>query len=117
MIEIKSNLFNITDNINTSHIIKGKYENNKITYKEENIDVTILINDNKIHMTREANTYKLDMIFSMDESKSTYLLKEENLSFDIDITTKSISILKNMLKINYVVDCEYEFTLKYDVKE
>ena len=117
MIEIKSSLFNITDNIDTSYNTKGFYENNKITYKENDIDVTILINDNKIHMTRETNAYKLDMIFSNDESKSTYFLKEENLSFDIDITTKSLSILKNKIKINYIVDCEYEFTLKYDVKE
>jgi hypothetical protein len=47
---------------------------------------------------------------------SSYYLKENNLALDINIHTKSLTITKNMIIINYLVlDSNTEYIYKVEV--
>ena len=116
-INIKSELKNCTEN--TIHKINttGDFSDNKIIYKDENTLVTIFINDNKIEIERDNSDYKLNMIFNSNKSYYTINLKEDDLKFDLDIELKNLYIYMNKVEITYKSDCEYLFTLEYNLKE
>lgn len=116
-INIKSELKNCTEG--TIHKINttGNFIDNKIIYKDENTIVTIFINDNKIEIERDNSDYKLNMIFDSNKSYYTINLKENNLKFDLDIELKNLDIYMNKIEITYKSDCEYLFTLEYNLKE
>lgn len=116
-INIKSELKNCTES--TIHKINttGDFIDNKIIYKDENTLVTIFINDNKIEIERDNSDYKLNMIFDSNKSYYTINLKENDLKFDLDIELKNLYIYMNKVEINYKSDCEYLFTLEYNLKE
>ena len=63
----------------------GILQDNKIIYKEDNVDVTILIFDNKIRLSRVSEQYELNMEFIKDEEvPGNYIIENIN----IDLKTK-----------------------------
>lgn len=116
-ISIKSIIKNITEDEEVKVNCTGYKENNRIIYKDNDIDVTILINTNKIGIVRENDIYKLNLNFELNNSYSTYELKENNLKFDLDIVLKELNIENNKIEIKYNLDCEYLYRLEYNIKE
>ena len=89
----------------------GIKDNNKIEYKENEIDVTIKILKNKILLYRESKTEKIKLEFINNKESVSYI-KSKDIKIPIDILTKEIRILENKIYIKYYINNE-EF--EYDI--
>lgn len=80
----------------------------EIKYNENNVIVKLSILDNKIIMIRENNEYRLQLIFENNGKKNlgNYLLKTNNMTFDLEILTKDLNINKNNIHIIYELNDE-----------
>lgn len=116
-INIKGYLKDITNNqtykINTTAI----KNNNQISYyldKEKYI--LKIISSTKLILNRTNNEIDSTLYFELNKVlATTYTLKENNLSIDIDIRTNKIEINKQFIKISYTVidsNNEYEYYIE-----
>ena len=64
--------------------------------------------------TRETNEYKFNL--DIKERKSTYLLKERNMSFDIDVEKIEYKKEKNTIILEYKISSDEE-TFKIEINE
>ena len=72
-----------------------------------------IILPNKLILVRENNEIINTMYFEQNKSISAiYTLKMNNINLDIDITTLSLEIKNNYIKVKYLVkdsEIEYEY--------
>ncbi len=123
-IKVKGYLKDIDEGIITNIDTFGIKNKNKITYNEETVTNTILQEDNKIILIRENDEFKNILIFDLNkETISEYLLKENNLTIELNIKTNLVEIEDNNIKVRYLVidsDNEYEYSIemsdKYEYK-
>lgn len=123
-IKVKGYLKDIDEGIITNINTFGIKNKNKITYNEETVTNTILQEDNKIILIRENDEFKNILIFDLNkETISEYLLKENNLTIELNIKTNLVEIEDNNIKVRYLVidsDNEYEYSIemsdKYEYK-
>ena len=102
-ISLNATLVSNFEKLNTKVI--GIKSNNKITYKENNITVTILICDNRIEMNRVCNDYKIKLIF--EKGKNTISKYEDtslNKIYDLNTNTANIEIDKKRINIKYSLE-------------
>ena len=82
--------------------ISGVKTKNKIIYKEGNINVTILIFDNKIEMYRTSDKYKFNLVFdTLNDTISTYNVFDISRIIYLKTNTKKLSISDNEIIIEY----------------
>ncbi len=103
--------------IYNDHKFIGIKTSNEIKYKENDVMVTIKINENQIEIQRRNNEYKLDLIFI--ENKETTCLYELNKygTIKLELFTKKI-ICDNHISIEYYINKQdelYKFDLYYEV--
>lgn len=116
----KINLKNNVDDSNNCIDFKGILNNNHLSYKENDILVTIDILDNKIVMKRVTKDYEL--ILSLEENKITknkYNIKNIG-NFIIEIKTLKLYIDNNYINIEYlVIDSNetFDYEIKYELLE
>ena len=123
-IKVKGYLKDIDEGIITNIDTFGIKNKNKITYNEETVTNTILQEDNKLILIRENDEFKNILIFDLNkETISEYLLKENNLTIELNIKTSLVEIEDNYIKVRYLVidsDNEYEYSIemsdKYEYK-
>ena len=123
-IKIKGFLKDIDEGTITNIDTFGIKNKNKITYNEETVTNTILQEDNKIILIRENDEFKNILIFDLNkETISEYLLKENDLTIELNIKTNLVEIDNNYIKVRYLVidsDNEYEYNIemsdKYEYK-
>ena len=123
-IKVKGYLKDIDEGIITNIDTFGIKNKNKITYNEETVTNTILQEDNKLILIRENNEFKNILIFDLNkETISEYLLKENDLTIELNIKTNLVEIEDNYIKVRYLVidsDNEYEYNIemsdKYEYK-
>lgn len=123
-IKVKGYLKDIDEGIITNIDTFGIKNKNKITYNEETVTNTILQEDNKIILIRENDEFKNILIFDLNkETISEYLLKENDLTIELNIKTSLVEIEDNYIKVRYLVidsDNEYEYSIemsdKYEYK-
>lgn len=123
-IKVKGYLKDIDEGIITNIDTFGIKNKNKITYNEETVTNTILQEDNKIILIRENDEFKNILIFDLNkETISEYLLKENDLTIELNIKTNLVEIEDNNIKVRYLVidsDNEYEYSIemsdKYEYK-
>ena len=80
--------------------------------------------DNKLILIRENDEFKNVLIFNFNkETVSEYLLKENDLTIELNIKTNLVEIEDNYIKVRYLVidsDNEYEYSIemsdKYEYK-
>lgn len=107
---------------NNTHFC-GIKVNNKISYHEDKIMVTILIDDNKIIMKRTSSDYKIVLQFEANKKTiGQYFLNNENLWLPLDIFTDTILFGDSSLQINYSLiqdnnPTKFFFRIKYEVVE
>ena len=79
---------------------------NRLSYVYDNYKYTLIIESNeKAILIRENNEIKSIINFTKNKTKqSNYILKNENITLDIDITTLVIEIDNNAIKIDYLVN-------------
>ena len=123
-IKVKGYLRDIDEGTITDIDTFGIKNKNKITYNEETVTNTILQEDNKLILIRENNEFKNILIFDLNkETISEYLLKENDLTIELNIKTNLVEIEDNYIKVRYLVidsDNEYEYSIemsdKYEYK-
>ncbi|MDO4963585.1 MAG: DUF1934 family protein [bacterium] len=113
-IKLKSTIISNNDK-NTIETL-GIKSKNKITYKENNIFVTILIYNNKIKMKRYCDEYKIEFLFELNKkTKSLYTLNSILKTFNLNTYTKKIDINNNLIKIDYLIeDDEFSYVLEME---
>ena len=102
-IKIYSLLSN-SDNENTTIEALADFdrEKNIIKYKEEDLQVTIQILDNKVLIERKNEEYDLNLFFSQNEKVTCkYQVDFIGLNLEIEIYTKILEIEENRIYINY----------------
>ena len=102
-INLKANLVSPDEilNIDTS----GIKTSNKIVYKENNITVTILIQNNRIEMNRTCNEYKINLVFENNKKTiSTYQVFGMPKTFDLETKTKKLIIKENLIELEYELE-------------
>lgn len=123
-IRIKGFLKDIDEGTITNIDTFGIKNKNKITYNEETVTNTILQEDDKLILIRENDEFKNILIFDLNkETISEYLLKENDLTIELNIKTNLVEINDNYIKVRYLVidsDNEYEYNIemsdKYEYK-
>lgn len=103
--------------------IKGIKTNDKIVYKENDIDVTILLDNNKIEMKRRTGDYIIELMFLDGKATSgNYHLIEYKNSINLNIETLSSSNQDNKIILDYNLSMAEEFighftfSLEFEVK-
>ena len=102
-INLKANLVSPDEilNIDTS----GIKTSNKIVYKENNITVTILIQNNRIEMNRTCNEYKINFIFEKEkETISKYNVFGMPKEFLLETKTNKLNIYDNKIELEYELE-------------
>jgi len=102
-INLKANLVSPDEILNID--VSGIKTSNKIVYKENNITVTILIQNNRIEMNRTCNEYKINLVF--DEYKKTisnYQVFGMPKTFDLETKTKKLIIKENLIELEYELE-------------
>ena len=123
-IKVKGFLKDIDEGTITNIDTFGIKNKNKITYKEETVTNTILQEEDKLILIRENDEFKNILIFDLNkETISEYLLKENDLTIELNIKTNLVEIEDNYIKVRYLVidsDNEYEYSIemsdKYEYK-
>lgn len=111
---------------NNSIIIDNEYflgikTNNKISYKENNILVTILVLDNKIVMKRVSDEYEITLEFQdQTNTQGKYFANSCNLLLPLNIFTDKILVSDQEIIINYQIKDSQEptnfyFKISYEV--
>lgn len=103
--------------------IKGIKTNDKIVYKENDINVTILLDNNKIEMKRRTDYYIIELMFLDGKATSgNYHLIEYKNSINLNIETLSSSNQDNKIILDYNLSMAEEFighftfSLEFEVK-
>ena len=97
-------------------ITDGLRDKNKITYKENNIIVTILLFNSRIEMNRKASDYEVNLIFNkFEKTISTYTFVGGNKVFELTTNTKEIIINDSFIKIEYELEeNSFSYTLEME---
>lgn len=114
-IKINGYLRNNTENNLISFNEKGIKNKNKISFVFDNVKYSINISDNNVILIRDGNDFTNSFVFSKNDSRSNYYLKEHCYSVDLNIDTKILEISDNKIYIKYVVidtDSEYELMIE-----
>ncbi len=103
--------------------IKGIKTNDKIVYKENDINVTIFVDNNTIEMKRRTGDYIIELIFLNGKvTNGNYHLIEYKNSINLNIETLSSSNQDNKIILDYNLSMAEEFighftfSLEFEVK-
>lgn len=103
--------------------IKGIKTNDKIVYKENDINVTIFLDNNTIEMKRRTGDYIIELIFLDGKvTNGNYHLIEYKNSINLNIETLSSVNQDNKIILDYNLSMAEEFighftfSLEFEVK-
>lgn len=106
----------ITNENNIIQSIEALVNGNIIKYNDNDINVTLKKDNDNIVMIRENNEYRLKFKFNKSKKEiGSYLLKENNILFDLEILTKELIIDENKIYILYELNeeiREFELNIK-----
>ena len=113
-IKLKANLISEDDNLSIS--VNAIRLDNKIIYKENDIQVTLLINNNKIEMMRLALDYQINLIFEKNKNTtSTYKFIGGDKFFKLNTKTEKLKISDNKVEIKYELeDNKFSYTVEME---
>lgn len=120
-VKIKALLENKTDCQKYNVETIGIYDQNRILYQDEEIQMTLLISD-KIHMKRTQKDAVLQIDFAYPlTTDGIYDIKSVNVQFHVKICTKKLVIEEQKIEIEYEMTLENEqpkqfyYQLQYEV--
>lgn len=109
---IKSILKTKENVINTN--VKGIKVDNTVTYFEDDIKTSIIINENEIKIIRDSKEQLIDLTFK-NKGSSGRVMINDNLGVDLDIKTSIMIVEENYIYIKYELNNEvYEYTLRFE---
>lgn len=117
------NLVEDDQKIFTNETFFGMKSGNKISYKENDVIVTILVNNNKIMMKRRSADYEIH--FQFEEKSNTvgkYFINNSDLWLPLDTFTDKIVVDDSSIRVNYQLKLnekpqKFLFEIKYEVIE
>ena len=78
---------------------------NKVIYRENDIQVTLLIENNKIIMKRMSSEYTIELIFDKNNNTlSTYSFIGGNKHFNLNTNTREMIINDTKIEIKYILE-------------
>lgn len=94
----------------------GIYNNDRIVYKEKDINVTILIRDNQIEMIRKCNDYLIHLFFQKDLiTQSEYQLFGGKKVFYLETKTELLEFDDKKIQIDYILeDNKFSYMLEME---
>ena len=114
-IRIKGFLKNVTEKEDAFFDEKGIINKNKISFISDDVKYDIKHSNSDVIMIREGKDFINTFIFKKNKGKSTYTLKDNNYSIDMEIIVNELVINDNFIDIRYIVcdtECEYEYRLE-----
>lgn len=104
------NLKENNESVYDRFFIKGIRTDNKIIFKENDINVTIMFEDNRISMNRSTKDYTIRMKFVNNSSSSgSYYLNDYKESINLNIETLSFINNDNNVYLDYNLFMADEF--------
>ena len=100
-IKLKMSIISDFDNLEIE--TTGIISKNKIIYKENDVVVTILMDDNKIEMNRSTKDYSIELIF-IKISKSISRYKLFNKYINLETFTNKLVKSSNKIKLDYTLE-------------
>ena len=117
----KVNIITKLENVNEKKFFStdcmGLKIDNKIKFFDNNIGITITINDNEIEIDRRCDEYEIVIVASLLETKKgVYKIKGLG-NLDLDVKTKKLEINENGFEVNYlmILDSDNPQEFKYTV--
>lgn len=97
--------------------VKAILKDNKISYKNNGINVSIKLSDDGITLERESDDMKLILKFKENETLTTdYIIKSLDLKIKVCTKTKKIVINDNNFEIEYELFMNNEFSNSFTYK-
>lgn len=120
----KVNIITKLENVNEKKFFStdcmGLKIDNKIKFFDNNISITITINDNEIEIDRKCDEYEIVIVASLLETKKGIYKIKGLGNLDLDVKTKKLEINENGFEVNYlmILDSdnpqEFKYTLTYN---
>lgn len=116
-INIITKLENVNENKFFSTDCMGLKIDNKIKFFDNNIGITITINDNEIEIDRRCDEYEIVIVASLLETKKGIYKIKGLGNLDLDVKTKKLEINENGFEVNYlmILDSDNPQEFKYTV--
>lgn len=97
----------------------GIKSDNKITFKDDDVIVTITTDNNKIMMTRVNKEYELNLEFEEGINRiGKYFLNNDNLWLPIEVFTDKILVSEKSVEVDYYIDkINFNFNISFEVIE
>ena len=114
-VKIKGYLRNITENDILNFNEKGIINKNKISFINNNIKYNIKFSNNEVIMIRDGKDFYNTFVFNKKNSKSTYMIKDNNCVVEMILKTKDLFVNEKNILIRYLIcdtDCEYEYKIE-----
>lgn len=117
-IKIKGYLKNITEKEIFNFEEKGIKTKDKVTFIAKDVKYTLKITNNEVFLLREGKDFINTFIFNKKNSKSNYLLKENNFDIDMEVKTDYIEIKENYIYIEYeIISTSSKYQLKIEMSD
>ena len=117
----KINIITKLENVNEKKFFStdcmGLKIDNKIKFFDNNIGITITINDNEIEIDRRCDEYEIVIVASLLETKKGIYKIKGLGNLDLDVKTKKLEINENGFEVNYlmILDSDKPKEIKYTV--
>lgn len=97
--------------------VMGIKNGNKITFKDDEVIVTITTDNNKIMMKRVNKEYELNLEFAEGINKTgKYFLNNANLWLPIEVFTDKILVSEKSVEVDYYIDkINFNFKISFEV--
>lgn len=97
----------------------GIKSGDKITFKDDEVIVTIIIDNNKIMMKRVNKEYELNLEFEEEiNTTGKYFLNNDNLWLPIEVFTDKILVSEKSVEVDYYIDkINFNFKISFEVIE
>ena len=114
-VRVKGCLKNITEKESLFFDEKGISNKNKINFISDNVKYNIKYSNSEVILIREGEDFVNTFIFHNNKGTSTYTLKDNNYTIDMNIIVNKMVIEDTFIDIRYMIvdtDCEYEYTIE-----
>ncbi|MDD6388460.1 MAG: hypothetical protein PUA68_05295 [Bacilli bacterium] len=117
----KINIITKLENVNEKKFFStdcmGLKIDNKIKFFDNNIGITITINDNEIVIDRRCDEYEIVIVASLLETKKGIYKIKGLGNLDLEVKTKKLEINDNGFEVNYlmILDSDNPQEFKYTV--
>ena len=117
----KINIITKLENVNEKKFFStdcmGLKIDNKIKFFDNNIGITITMNDNEIVIDRRCDEYEIVIVASLLETKKGIYKIKGLGTLDLDVKTKKLEINENGFEVNHlmILDSDNPQEFKYTV--